>query len=175
MSAEDHIAVYTGSFDPFHLGHEDIVRRAARLYEKVIVGVGVNPDKRSLFTPEDRVQMIQEALADVPNVEVRSFGVLTVTFAREMNSRLLLRGIRALADIEYEFTMTLTNSSLDADVETVFLMAHREYTHLSSTLIRQIAELGGNLNDFVPSAVRDWLTKRFPRAASPKERTKSHS
>lgn len=153
MSESAKIAIYTGSFDPFHLGHENIVRRAAGLFGKVIVGVGENPEKRSLFTPEERVNMIQEVVQDVPNVEVRSFGGLTVHFVRACNARVLLRGIRALADIEYEFTMSLTNSSLDPGIETVFLMAQKEFTHLSSSLIRQIAAYGGDLRGFVPEPV----------------------
>ena len=161
MSAEDHVAVYTGSFDPFHLGHEDIVRRSARLFESVIVGVGINPEKRTLFSPAERVQMIRATLVDLPNVSVQEFSGLAVAFVRQMKSRLLLRGIRALSDSEYEFTMTLTNASLDADVETVFLMAHKEFTHLSSSLIRQIAEMGGKLAEFVPLPVKQRLREKF--------------
>lgn len=154
-------AVYSGSFDPFHLGHEDIVRRAADLFEEVVVAVGINPEKRDTFTPEEKVEMIAEVVGDLPNVSVRAFSGLTVRFARECNARVLLRGIRALADIEYEFTMSLTNSCLDAGVETVFLMAHKEYTHLSSTLIRQIAELGGDLKGFVPLPIKQRLRAKF--------------
>lgn len=154
-------AIYTGSFDPFHLGHEDIVRRAADLFEEVVVGVGVNPEKRDSFSPDERVDMISEVVADLANVTVRAFSGLTVHFARECNARVLLRGIRALADIEYEFTMSLTNASLDAEIETVFLMAHKEFTHLSSSLIRQIAELGGDLKGFVPTPVKRKLRAKF--------------
>lgn len=158
-------ALYSGSFDPFHLGHEDIVRRAADLFDEVIVGVGVHPEKRDTFTPEERVEMIAEVVADLPNVSVHAFSDLTVRFARQCKARVLLRGIRALADIEYEFTMSLTNASLDASVETVFLMAHKEFTHLSSSLIRQIAELGGDLKGFVPPAVKRRLKAKFANVA----------
>lgn len=161
MSGNAHVVVYTGSFDPFHLGHENVVRRAADLFDHVIVGVGENPDKRNLFEQDERVAMIEEVLTDITNVTVKSFGGLTVRFCREQQSRVLLRGIRALSDIEYEFSMSLTNSSLDAQIETVFLMAHKEYTHLSSTLIRQIAEHGGDLTGFVPEAVRQRLKQKF--------------
>ena len=161
MSDPSRIAVYTGSFDPFHSGHENIVRRAASLFDHLIVGVGINPEKRSLFTPQERVEMIEEALADLSNVSVEWFTGLTVHFVRAQNARVLLRGIRALADIEYEFTMSLTNSSLDSSLETVFLMAHKEFTHLSSTLIRQIAECRGEFNGFVPEAILDRLVHRF--------------
>ena len=155
------IAVYTGSFDPFHFGHDDIVRRASLLFDSIVVGVGVNPEKSPLFSPEERKSTIEEVLADVPNVKVSTFDGLTVNFAREQGANVLLRGIRALADVEYEFTMSLTNSSLDPDLETVFLMAHREFSHLSSSLIRQIAKYGGDLSKFVPSPVRHRLQKAF--------------
>lgn len=161
MSAASRVAVYTGSFDPFHLGHENIVRRASRLFDSVVVGVGVNPDKRSLFSPQDRVEMISAVLADLPNVTVVAFEGLTVHFVRQMKSTIMLRGIRALADIEYEFTMSLTNSSLAPELETVFLMAHKEYTHLSSSLIRQIGECGGNLRGFVPELIIDRMHGAF--------------
>lgn len=155
------IAVYTGSFDPFHFGHDDIVRRASSLFDSIVVGVGVNPEKNPLFSPEERKSTIEEVLADVPNVRVATFDGLTVNFAREQGAKVLLRGIRALADVEYEFTMSLTNSSLDPDLETVFLMAHREFSHLSSSLIRQIAKYGGDLSKFVPAAVQKKLQRAF--------------
>jgi pantetheine-phosphate adenylyltransferase len=155
------IAVYTGSFDPFHFGHDDIVRRASLLFDSIVVGVGVNPEKSPLFSPEERKSTIEEVLADVPNLRVATFDGLTVNFAREQGAKVLLRGIRALADVEYEFTMSLTNSSLDPDLETVFLMAHREFSHLSSSLIRQIAKYGGDLSKFVPSPVRQRLQKAY--------------
>lgn len=162
MIGSGRIAVYTGSFDPFHLGHENIVRRAALLFDRLIIGVGENPEKKMLFTPAERVAMIADVVRDLPNVEVRAFSGLTVHFVRELSAHILLRGIRALADIEYEFTMSLTNASLDANLETVFLMAHKEYTHLSSSLIRQIAEYGGELRGFVPDAILTRLRERFP-------------
>jgi pantetheine-phosphate adenylyltransferase len=161
MKRHGQTAVYTGSFDPFHLGHENVVRRAAQLFDTIIVGVGENPEKKAIFTPSERVEMISEVVRDLTNIVVRSFTGLTVRFARDQNARVLLRGIRALADIEYEFTMTLTNASLDAGIETVFLMAQKEYTHLSSSLIRQIAECGGDLQGFVPEPVLRRLIDRF--------------
>lgn len=145
--------IYTGSFDPFHLGHENIVRRASRLFDRLLVGVGDNPEKKSLFTPEEKVEMIAEALADLDNVEVHSYSGLTIDFARRHKARVLLRGLRALSDIEYEFTTALTNNTLDASIETVFLMAQKEYSHLSSTLIRQIATYQGDLRGFVPGNI----------------------
>ena len=153
-------AVYTGSFDPFHLGHENIVRRASRLFDRIIVGVGKNPEKKSLFSQEERVAMINESVVDLENVHACGFEGLTVAFVRAREARILLRGIRALADIEYEFTMSLTNSTLDAELETVFLMSQKEYAHMSSSLIRQIAHFGGDLTGFVPDPVLRRLTVR---------------
>ena len=166
MGDSHRVAVYTGSFDPFHLGHENIIRRAAKLADELIVGVGTNPEKRPIFSPEERVAMIREVLTDLDRVRVVAFTGLTVQFVRAQNAHVLLRGIRALADIEYEFTMSLTNSSLDSSIETVFLMAQKDYTHLSSTLIRQIAEYGGALEGFVPEPIIGRLLRRFPPQGS---------
>jgi pantetheine-phosphate adenylyltransferase len=152
-------AFYSGSFDPFHLGHEDIVRRGAKLFGRIIVGIGVNPEKRPTFSVEERVRLIRATVSDLANVEVESFEGLTVRHARKRGATVLVRGIRALADIEYEFTMSLTNSSLDPELDTVFLMPHREFAHLSSTLIRQIAQFGGDLTGFVPPVVRQALER----------------
>lgn len=161
------IAIYSGSFDPFHLGHENIVRRAVRLYDRVIIGVGENPEKRSLFSQKERVEMISRVVSDLPTVNVVGFGGLTVEFVRAQGSRVLLRGIRALSDIEYEFTMSLTNSSLDHEIETVFLMAQKEYSHLSSSLIRQIAHYRGELSGFVPEWIHQCLQERYPPRTNP--------
>jgi len=161
MSSGSRVAVYTGSFDPFHFGHDDIVRRASLLFDSIVVGVGVNPEKSPFFSTEQRKSAIEEVLADVSNVRIVAFDGLTVNFAREQGAKVLLRGIRALADVEYEFTMSLTNSNLDPELETVFLMAHREFSHLSSSLIRQIAKFGGDLSSFVPNPVRIQLMNAF--------------
>lgn len=157
----DRIAVYSGSFDPFHLGHENICRRAARLFDRLIIAVGENPEKKSVFTQSEKVAMIAEVLSDLTNVEVTGFSGLTVTFVRERGARVLLRGIRALSDLDYEFTMSLTNSSLDARIETVFLMAQKDFTHLSSSLIRQVAAFGGDLRGFVPDVIVERLQGKF--------------
>jgi pantetheine-phosphate adenylyltransferase len=161
------VATYTGSFDPFHRGHENIVRRASKLFDRLLIGVGENPEKSPLFTAEERVAMIAGVLKDVPNVEVLAFRGLTVKFARERGAKVLLRGIRALSDIEYEFTMTLTNSNLDASLETVFLMACKEYSHLSSSLIRQVAQFGGDLAPFVPPLVQERLVAKYASTGRP--------
>jgi pantetheine-phosphate adenylyltransferase len=154
------IAVYTGVFDPVHLGHLDIIERGSRLFDRLVVGVGINPDKSSLFTPEERVELLREVVSEFPNVEVRLFTGLAVRFVRQAGSHIMLRGIRTLSDMEYEFTMSLTNHSLDTELETVFLLAKDGFSHVSSTLIRQIGTFHGDLDKFVPPAVRAAITAR---------------
>lgn len=151
-------AVYVGSFDPPTLGHLDIIRRGARLFDKLTVGIGINPDKKPLFDPQERLELVSKIAADLPNVEVLCFEGLTVNFATSLGASVLLRGVRTVSDIEMEFTMALTNHVLASTIETVFLMASEKYSHISSTLIKQIASLGRdqaekNLKDFVPKAV----------------------
>jgi len=151
-------AIYAGSFDPLTLGHEDIVRRGAKLFDRLIVGVGMNPDKQPLFSPEERVEVIREVVADVPNVQVVSFSGLTVDFARSQNATVMIRGVRTVSDIETEFTMALANSMMAPSLETVFLMAAERFSHISSTLIKQIAIMGSEttqaqLLKFVPACV----------------------
>ena len=125
-----------------------------------MVGVGINPDKASFFTIEERVQLLEQLVTPYPNVEVKPFTNLAVAFVREVGARIMLRGLRTLSDMEYEFTMSLTNLALDPEVETVFLMAKEEYSHISSTLIRQIATLGGEVEKFVPEEVKSALQNR---------------
>ena len=145
-------AVFAGTFDPFTLGHLDVVRRGRVLFEHLVVAIGVNPNKTSLFSLEERVELTRTVVAPFPNVSVESFQELTVQFVRRIGARVILRGLRTLTDMEYEFGMTLTNHRLDPTVETVFLMADGEYSHVSSTLIRQIAQFGRGaaLSRFVP-------------------------
>jgi pantetheine-phosphate adenylyltransferase len=148
------IAVYTGVFDPPHRGHLDMVQRGSQLFDRLIVGVGINPEKKTLFTLEERVQLLQQVLVELPNVEVRPVTGLAVNFVREFGSRIMLRGLRTLSDMEYEFTMSLTNRDLDPGLETVFLMSRVEYSHISSSLIKQIASLQGELDKFLTPEVR---------------------
>ncbi|QDT16875.1 pantetheine-phosphate adenylyltransferase [Alienimonas californiensis] len=161
-------AAYLGSFDPVTLGHEDIIRRGAKLFDRLTVGVGINPDKQPLFTPAERVELVREALADLPNVTVATFDGLAVDFAREIGAAALLRGVRSLMDIEAELTMSLTNRTLAPELETVFLMAHENLSHVSSSLIKQIARFGGpavagQLHQFVPPAVVGPLLEKYRR------------
>jgi pantetheine-phosphate adenylyltransferase len=153
-------AVYTGVFDPIHLGHLDIIQRASKVWDELIVGVGVNPDKSTFFTLEERVAQIQKVAAPYPNVTVQPFTDLAVRFVRNLGARVMVRGLRTLSDMEYEFTMSLMNLNLDPGIETVFLMAKEEFSHVSSSLLRQIATLGGDLTKFLPEDVRIALVKR---------------
>jgi len=154
MPLNSRIAVYTGTFDPIHLGHLDVIRRGSRLYDQLIIGVGINPEKEPLFTPDERVQLVQAVAAPFGNVEVKAFRGLTVQFVREVGARVMLRGLRTLSDMEYEFNMSLTNQTLDPEIETVFLMAQSAHSHFSGTLIRQIGLFGGDLDMFVPPEVQ---------------------
>lgn len=161
-----HHAVYVGSFDPLTLGHVDIIRRAATIFDRLTVGIGINPDKRPLFSPDERLALTSQALTPFANVEVRCFEGLTVEFIRQCGAMVLVRGVRTLSDIEAEFTMTLANRALDPDIDTVFLMAAERYTHISSSLIKQIAQLGQGsmmekLREFVPLEIVEPLVSKY--------------
>jgi len=153
-------AVYTGVFDPIHLGHLDIIERASRMVDELIVGVGINPDKETFFTLEERVELVRKVTTRFPNVSVRPFTELAVRFVREVGAMIMVRGLRSLSDMDYEFTMSLMNLNLDPQIETVFLMAKEEYSHVSSSLLRQIAMLGGDLSKFLPPEIREALVER---------------
>ncbi len=148
-------AVYTGSFDPITLGHVNVIRRCCRLLDRLVIGIGVNIDKASLFTIDERIALVREVTSDLDNIEVRSFSSLAVKFVRECGARVMVRGVRSLSDMEQEFTMSLANQKLDPGIETVFLMASEEYSHISSSLIKQIATMAGEeeLLRFVPPPV----------------------
>ena len=154
-SSEEQIAVYTGSFDPITLGHLNVIERGRRLFAKIVVGVGTNVDKQSLFNQQERMDLIEKTTYQWDNVEVRSFDGLAVTFVRQCNARTMLRGIRPLTDLAGEFTMMMANRKLDDDIETIFLMADGDLSHVSSSLIKQIAPLASNqrLAKFVPQAI----------------------
>lgn len=157
----DHrIAVYPGTFDPIHDGHLDIITRGSRLFDQLIVAVGINPEKSPFFTLEERVSLAQRVVSHLKNVQVRGFTGLAVGFAREVGARVMLRGLRTTSDMENEFTMSLMNLNLDPEIETVFLMAKEPFSHLSSTLLRQIAQFGGNLDKFLPQEVSIALQER---------------
>jgi pantetheine-phosphate adenylyltransferase len=148
-------AVYTGSFDPITLGHLNVIERSARLVDALIVGVGLNIDKQALFTADERVELVERVTRPLGNVEVRQFAGLAVQFVREVNARVIIRGVRSLSDMDTEFTMTLANRKLDPGIETVFLMADEEFSHVSSSLIKQITPLADDehLERFVPREI----------------------
>lgn len=165
-------AVYVGSFDPLTLGHRHIVRRGSLIFDRVTVGIGINPEKQALFSPDERLQLTRSALQSMPNVEVQCFHGLAVSFVRECGAAVMLRGVRTLSDMEAEFTMSLANRNLEPEIETVFLMASEKYTHISSSLIKQIASLGTtdtqtHLRKFVPEELIEPLMNRFERSQPP--------
>ena len=154
MSQQPLIAVYPGSFDPLHLGHVDIVRRAVTIFPRVIVAVLDNTDKSPLLSAQDRVALIQRTFEGIPQVEVASFRGLLVTFMQEVGARVILRGMRAVSDFEYEFQLSLMNRRLWDPAETVFLTPNEEFIYLSSRVIKEIWTLGGNISGLVPEPVR---------------------
>jgi pantetheine-phosphate adenylyltransferase len=156
-------AVFTGTFDPITLGHLDVIHRGSRLFERLIVGIGVNPTKRQLFDVGERVALARSLLAGVPNVSVEAFHELAVQFVRRTGAGVILRGVRTLSDMEYEFSMSLTNQRLDPEIETVFLMADGEFSHVSSSLIKQVAQYGGAeaLARFVPPPLVEPIMRRI--------------
>ncbi|MBS3935983.1 MAG: pantetheine-phosphate adenylyltransferase [Sulfuritalea sp.] len=155
------IAVYPGTFDPFTRGHEDLVRRAARLFAHVIVGIAASQAKRPIFTLEERVEMACSLCHDLPNVKVIGFTGLLMDFLRERNARVILRGLRAVSDFEYEFQMAGMNRSLHPDIETLFLTPGEQHMFVSATMVREIASLGGDVSSFVHPLVAEKLVKKL--------------
>jgi pantetheine-phosphate adenylyltransferase len=155
------IAIYPGSFDPITNGHLDIATRAAKVFDKVIIGVYKTPNKPVLFSTEERVELIRKAITDLPNVEVRSFSGLTVDFARRVKAKAMVRGLRMSADFEREFDMAMMNKKLSPELECVCLMSSVEYQFLSSSLMKEAASLGGAIDDLVPKHVAAALRKKF--------------
>jgi pantetheine-phosphate adenylyltransferase len=160
--SDSRVAVYTGSFDPITLGHLNVIERAARLVDRLIVGIGINVEKAALFSPEERVALVGKTTAHLPNVEVRAFANLAVEFVRECGSRVMIRGVRPLTDLAGEFTMMMANRHLDPGIETVFLMADEEFS-----LIKQITPLADDdmLARFVPRAIIPALRAKIARQA----------
>lgn len=157
-------AMYPGTFDPITLGHEDLVRRACRLFDHVVVAVAANPGKEPMFSLEERVQLAREALKEIDNVEVTGYDGLTVNFALDNDLAVIVRGLRAISDFEYEFQLANMNRHLTDDVETAFLTPTEKFTYISSSLVREVAKLGGDISEFVPENVRDALMQRCGRA-----------
>ena len=154
-------AIYPGSFDPVTLGHWDVIQRAEKLVDRLVVAVLHNPAKSAAFSVEERVAMLKELVAHFPNVEVTSFHGLLVEFAKQHHADSIIRGVRAFSDFEYEFQMALMNRKLAPDLETVFLMPKEKYAAVSSRLVREIGSMGGELKDLVPEQLRERIAKRL--------------
>ena len=158
-------AMYPGTFDPITLGHEDLVRRASQLFDRVVVAIADNPgSKAPMFSTEERVAMAANALAELDNVEVRGYAGLTVDFAREHGLRVIIRGLRAVSDFEYEFQLANMNRHLTDEVETAFLTPTEKYMFISSSLVKEVAELGGDVGEFVSPKVKQALADRVNRS-----------
>jgi pantetheine-phosphate adenylyltransferase len=154
-------AMYPGTFDPITHGHLDLVRRACRIFDRVVIAIAANPSKAPLFSLQERVALAREVVAELPNVEVSGYTGLTVDFAREQGLNVIMRGLRAVSDFEFEFQLATMSRHLDGEVETVFLTPTEQYNFVSSTLIREIASLGGNVSEFVHPAVAAALRGKF--------------
>lgn len=158
-------AVYPGTFDPMTRGHEDICRRASQLFDEVIVAVAENRNKRAYFSLDERVEMVREVLADYPNIQVMGFTCLLTTFMQKQNARVILRGLRAVSDFEYEFALAGMNRNLNPDVETLFLNASEPQMFVSSTMIREISQLGGDVSQFVHPLIKKRLDEKMGKTA----------
>ena len=153
--------VYPGTFDPIHNGHLDIARKAAELFDELILVVAVNQEKSPLFNDKERVELIKESLYDVKNVKVDTFNGLVVDFVRSTESVAIIRGLRHVSDFEFEFQMAMMNFNLNPNIKSLFMMPDEKYIHLNSTVIRDVARLGGDISDYVPKCVQDALYKQY--------------
>jgi pantetheine-phosphate adenylyltransferase len=157
-------AVYPGTFDPMTNGHEDLVRRAASIFDRVVVAIASNPNKAPMFVLEQRIDLARKVIADLPNVEVKGYSGLTVEFALQENAHVVVRGLRAVSDFEFEFQLANMSRHLSPEIEHVFLTPKERFTFISSTLVREIASLGGDVSQFVHPIVADALRARYARS-----------
>ena len=157
-------AMYPGTFDPVTIGHEDLVRRGARLFDRIVVAVAANPGKEPMFSLDERVGLVESVLSDIPNVEVTGYTGLTIEFAQQHQLEVIVRGLRAVSDFEYEFQLANMNRALTEEVETVYLPPTAQLNFISSSLVREVASLGGDIGDFVSPVVRGALLERLGRA-----------
>jgi pantetheine-phosphate adenylyltransferase len=159
------IAIYPGTFDPFTCGHLDIVERATKLFDEIIITIAKNAKKRPLFSVDERIELINDATGHLRNIRADSFEGLVVNFAQKMRAVAIIRGLRAISDFEFEFQMALMNRRLNSEITIVFLMPHEKYTYLNSTIVKEVAQYGGNVENFVTPLVADKLKKKFDRKA----------
>ncbi len=157
------VGIYAGSFDPITLGHLDVIKRASRIVDKLVIGVLNNTSKTPSFTSEERVELIRRVTKDIPNVEVETFDGLTVDFAKKKNARILVRGLRAVTDFEYELQIAQLNHKLDSDIDTIFLTTSVEYSYLSSSIVKEIAHFGGDISRFVPKEVLNDIVDKLAK------------
>ncbi|AEE91599.1 phosphopantetheine adenylyltransferase [Tepidanaerobacter acetatoxydans Re1] len=155
------IGIYPGSFDPITYGHLDIIQRSSKLFDRLIVAVLSNPRKKPLFTVEERIEMIRDSVHDIPNVEIDSFSGLLVDFAKLKKARVIVKGLRAVSDFEYELQMALMNKKLDERIETIFIMTNSKYSYLSSSVVKEVSSLGGCVATVVPPLVEKRLKQKF--------------
>jgi pantetheine-phosphate adenylyltransferase len=156
-------AIYPGSFDPLTNGHLDVIERAVKLFDRVVVAIARNEGKHPLFTMEERMELVRPAIQDLPNVEADSFDGLLVHYVQRRSAQAVVRGLRAVSDFEFEFQLALMNRKLNENIETIFMMPKETYTFLSSRMVKEIAQLGGDVSPFVPAHVRDALCRKFNR------------
>lgn len=155
--------VYPGSFDPITNGHLDIIKRSSKVFDEVIVAVLVNPEKKGFFTIEERVELIKSVVCDLPNIKVQSFTGLLTNFMKKNDCKVIIKGLRAVSDFEYEFQMALMNNKLDPDIETLFMMTNAKYSYLSSSSVRQVAMFGGCIKELVPDKIIPAVIKKVHR------------
>jgi pantetheine-phosphate adenylyltransferase len=164
------IVVYAGTFDPLTLGHMDLIERSAEIFEQVILAVAEDTPKNPLFSIKERLEMCREAVRGMENVVVDRFSGLLVAYARRKGARVLVRGLRAYSDFEYEFQMALTNRKLDPEIETLFMMPKETHSYVSSSTVREVAQLGADTSDFVPSTVQAVLDRKFRRRSEQRKK-----
>jgi len=157
------IAIYPGTFDPITLGHLDIAQRASSLFDKVIITLAINSSKTPLFSEEERLDFMRDAVKDIPNVMVDSFEGMLIKFAEKMGASAVIRGLRAMSDFEFEFQLALMNRKQNQEITTVFLMPHEKYTYLNSTIIREVARFGGDVSSFITPYVAEKLMDKFAK------------